>query len=74
MSYISYIKGSNDIKINFYGYKIKNNKKILITTGYLSKTWNKIKIYNVFPNGKISKPEYLTTNKSLKKIYNEMWN
>jgi hypothetical protein len=72
LSYITYIKGSKDIKMKIYGYKTKNNEKVLIVTGYFSKTGNNIKCYSIFPNGKTANPEYVTTKMSVKQFYKSL--
>ena len=69
MSYTSYIKGSKEIKVNFYGYSAKTNKKILFFSVYLTKTGNKIKLHSVDITGKKSKPEYMKFDKSVKQGY-----
>ena len=53
VSYVTYIKDSKNIKINFYQYKAKNNKKVLGSTLYLIKSGKNVKIYGV-ENGKKS--------------------
>ena len=68
VSYVSYIKGTKDIKMNIYAYKSKNNKKVLFGTLYLSKKGNKIQTY-VVEKGKKSKPTYDTVNMSVKNYY-----
>jgi len=60
MSYVSYSKGSNNIKINIYGYKIKDNKKDKLVTFYFGKSGNKIKFYHADSKGKKSKLDYFT--------------
>jgi hypothetical protein len=69
MSYISYNKGSNNIKINFYGHKIKNNNKKHMSTAYGIKTGTKIKMYVAYTNGEKTKPVYDTYKGSFKQYY-----
>jgi len=69
ISYISYNKGSNDVKVDFYLYKTKNNKKEKATTTYFSKSGNKIKFYQVGPNGEKSKAQYYAYEGTAKQFY-----
>lgn len=68
-TYISYIKGSNNIKTNIYIYKAKTDDKIYSGTLYISKTGNKIKTYAIEGKGKKGKPDYYKTKYSAKKYY-----
>ncbi|MCL2115606.1 MAG: hypothetical protein FWH29_05225 [Methanobrevibacter sp.] len=68
MSFVSYKKGSEYIKTKIYGYKIKNNKKVLLVTVNMIKINNTVKSYSVV-DGKKSK---VTTHKTtLKQLYKE---
>ena len=69
LTYVSYIKGSKDIKMNFYGYKTKNNKKVLGGIIYFSKVGNKIKITEIDSKGEKSKPEYISYGGTVKQYY-----
>ena len=69
ISYITYIKGSKDIKTNVYGYKTKNNKKTFFGSMYISKTGNKIKMYGTNSKGKKEKPTYLSYPGNVKQFY-----
>ncbi|MCL2157615.1 MAG: hypothetical protein FWH54_06300 [Methanobrevibacter sp.] len=69
VSIVTYIKGTKDIKMNVYGYKTKNNKKMFIGNMYLSKTGDKLKFQVVDSKGKKSKPEYGKTKLSVKSCY-----
>lgn len=71
-SFVSYSKGSKDLKMNIYWYKTKNNKKEYQGTAYFSKSGNKIKMYSVDKKGKKSKPEYGTYKGTIKQFYKEM--
>lgn len=72
VSYISYNKGSKDIKMNLYMYRTKNNKKELQGIVYFSKSGNKIKMTAVDKKGKKDKPEYVTTGMNVKTFYREI--
>ena len=70
VTFVSYIKGSKDIKIVLYGTKSKNNKKVFGAYGYLSKTAGKMKFYIVDSKGKKSKPSYSPkTDMGVKEFY-----
>lgn len=60
ISYVSYNKSSKDIRVDFYGYKTKNNKKEFQGNAYLSKSGNKIKWYLVDKKNKKSKTQQET--------------
>jgi len=66
MQYISYKKGSNNIKMELYGYKTKKNKKELVQTLYYTKSGDKIKYYSVNKKGKKSKTQTTKVNMTLK--------
>jgi hypothetical protein len=68
ISYSSYNKGSKYIKIDFYMYKTKNNKKEKAITSYITQSGNKIKYYQVGQKGKKSKPQY--SEGTTKQFYN----
>lgn len=72
ISYVTYIKGSKDIKMNAYYHKSNNNKKVFFSTQYISKTGNNIKTYHVNLKGKKSKPEYITYKGTSKQFYKEL--
>ena len=71
-SYVAYSKGSKDIRVNFYGYKIKNNKKTYVGALFLSKTGNKLTYYAIYSTGKKEQPSYSTTKMSVRQTYNAM--
>lgn len=69
-SYVTYIKGSKNIKMNMYMYFTKNNKKIYAATFYMSKTTGKtLKLYSVDLTGKKSKVEYYSYKGNVKSYY-----
>ena len=72
MSYVTYIKGSKDMKMKMYGYKIKNNKKTYLATVYINKIGNKIKTYSTDEKGKKSKPEYGLYKSGVKTFYKNL--
>ena len=55
VTFVSYIKGSNDIKMVLYDYKSKNNKKIYSGYAYFNKAGKKFKSYIVDKKGKKTK-------------------
>ena len=68
--FVSYIKGSDKLKIKYYAYKKNNNKKVLESTDFLTKTGKKIKITSVDYKGKkLPYSGTLTFNYNLKKDY-----
>ena len=73
ITYTTYMKGSNNGKINYYAYRTKDNKKIHFAIGYASKTGNKIKMYFAYPNGEKTKPEYDTYKGTLKQYYTKVF-
>ena len=70
-SYITYTKGSNEIKMDCYVYKTKDNKKILDGTLYFTKVGKKIKFYTV-QKGKKSKTETGTYQGTVKQFYKQV--
>ena len=68
----AYIKGSKDIKVNFYGYKIKNNKKTYYGTLYASKTGNTLKLYSIDKKGKKSKTGSSAYPGTIKQFYKDL--
>ena len=68
-SFISYSKGSKDIKMDFYIHP-KKDKKAKSGTLFISKTGNKIKTYTVNFKGKKSKESTITYKGSVKEFYN----
>jgi len=69
ISYTSYTKGANNIKMDLFGYKKKNNKKIKLQTIFYTKSGDKVKYYNVNSKGKKSKVQSATINTTLKTFY-----
>jgi AAA+ ATPase superfamily predicted ATPase len=73
LTYVTYVKGSNDIKIDMYKYKIKNNKKVFDGTLYISKIGNTMKVQSVSPTGKkLASPDYYTYKGTIKQFYKEI--
>jgi hypothetical protein len=68
--YVGYFKGSNSLRIDFYEYTTKNNKKESLGKTYVTKKGNQIGIY-VVDKGLKSGTEYYTYKKSLKQYYRE---
>ena len=71
ISYVSYQKGNNNIKMELYGYKKKNNKKELLQTVYYDKIGEKVKCYSANKKGKKTSPQFdtLNTTTTLKSFY-----
>lgn len=69
VSFVSYSKGSNQIKMNFYAYKKKNNKKAYESTTYYTKSGKEIKSNIVDYKGQKSSGGTATVTSSLKSYY-----
>ena len=75
VSYVTYIKGSKEIKMNYYWYTAKENKKIHAGTFYFTQVGkNRIKSVIADGKGKKSKVDYIAYPYSVKQYYKSVIN